>query len=149
MEVAEIKDYAMEFQFRGIEILSQSINLPQIPNLSINGFAFDINLESKYDANNKLVFVIVSVTIYDEKNQVKLGNASISNIFHLINFETLVKKGNNGSFLPLPNDAILFLNSLSLSTTRGVMLGLFRGTFLHNAVLPIIDPKQLVMNQIV
>jgi uncharacterized protein YbbC (DUF1343 family) len=34
------------------------------------------------------------------------------------------------------------LNSISLSTTRGAMFSTFKGTFLHGAVLPIIDPKQ-------
>ena len=32
------------------------------------------------------------------------------------------------------------LNSISISTTRGMMFSAFRGTFLHNAILPLIDP---------
>ena len=149
MEQTEKKDFSTEFQFRGIEILSQSISLPQIPNLSINGFAFEIAVESKYDPNNKLVFVIISVNIYNDDKQIKFGSASISNIFHIANFESLVQTGSNGNLSPLPDDAILFLNSLSISTTRGVLFGLFKGTFLHNAILPILDPKQLVMNHTV
>jgi hypothetical protein len=41
----------------------------------------------------------------------------------------------------LPSGIIDLLNSVSVSTVRGMMFSAFKGTFLHNAVLPVIDPK--------
>ena len=36
------------------------------------------------------------------------------------------------------------LNSISISTTRGVMFSTFKGTYLHNALLPVVDARQMV-----
>jgi hypothetical protein len=32
------------------------------------------------------------------------------------------------------------INSISLSTIRGIMYSHFKGTFLHNTILPIVNP---------
>ena len=39
-----------------------------------------------------------------------------------------------------------WLNSISLSTLRGAMFNHFKGTFLHEAILPVIDPGSFKMN---
>jgi len=44
-----------------------------------------------------------------------------------------------GKDINLPSEFITTINSLSLSTSRGILFMLFRGTFLHSAILPIID----------
>ena len=41
----------------------------------------------------------------------------------------------------LPSDIIIAINSISISTIRGIMFSTFKGTYLHNAFLPVIDPK--------
>jgi hypothetical protein len=41
----------------------------------------------------------------------------------------------------LPSDIIIAMNSISISTIRGIMFSTFKGTYLHNAFLPVIDPK--------
>jgi hypothetical protein len=38
------------------------------------------------------------------------------------------------------------LNRISISTTRGAMFSTFKGTFLHAAILPIVDPKNFKAN---
>lgn len=62
--------------------------------------------------------------------------------FYVPELETLndyYDKETNSVFLPEP--LILTLNSISISTLRGIIYSEFRGTFLQNATLPIIDPK--------
>ena len=61
---------------------------------------------------------------------------------------TEIKKADSGQFsawtgMPqeLPTDIIVTINSISISTIRGIMFSTFKGTYLHNAFLPIIDPK--------
>ena len=46
--------------------------------------------------------------------------------------------------ITMPGALAEILNSISISTTRGVMYAAFRGTFLQHAILPIVDPRQLV-----
>lgn len=45
--------------------------------------------------------------------------------------------------LVIPNDFILLLNTVTIGTARGMMFSEFRGTFLHDAILPVIDPSQM------
>jgi hypothetical protein len=50
---------------------------------------------------------------------------------------------NSDGKLIIPNDFILLLNTVTIGTARGMMFSEFRGTFLHDAILPVIDPSQL------
>lgn len=131
-----------ELQIKGIEIINTSIKAPSNLNVPIAEFNFNINIESKVDASNKLVFVIVHIEIKNDDQSLVLGAFSASCIFEIANFEDVIIVKGDGHF-DIPQVLIQTLNSISLSTTRGVMFSTFKGTFLHNAVLPIIDPKQL------
>lgn len=133
------KPINIEFQIRAIELLDSCLNAPkkQLPNNSI--FQFDINLEHRLNVENKLVIVVCSVSIFSEKKEELLGQLKASCIYNVSNIdEFLVKESNE---LRFPDDFVTTLNSISISTTRGMMFSFFRGTFLHNAVLPMVDPK--------
>ena len=137
----ENKDFNVEMQIRAIELLSGSLNLPANPNIPVTNFNFNISIESRADAVNKLVFVIVHVEIKNDDHSVVLGALSVSCIFEILNFEDVIKVEADGK-VNIPQLLIETLNVISISTTRGVMFSTFKGTFLHGAVLPIIDPKQ-------
>ena len=135
-------DFTADIQLRAIELLSGSINLPSIPNLPLTNFNFNINLESKADGTNRLVFVIVNVEIKSEDQNHVLGSLAISCVYNVVNFDEIIKVDTTGK-LDIPQPLIEILNSISISTARGVMFSTFKGTFLHNTFLPIIDPKSL------
>ncbi len=59
----------------------------------------------------------------------------------------VVQKDSNGLTMIIPDSLSEILNSVSISTTRGVMHSTLKGTFLNNAILPIIDTKALLKNQ--
>ena len=138
------KSIDIEFQIRGIELLDSCLNAPknQLPNNSV--FQFDINLEHRLSIENKLVIVICSVSILSENKDEVLGQIKTSCIFQVSNLDTFLD--NNSNDLKFPEEFIITLNSISISTTRGVMFSFFRGTFLHNAVLPMVDPKVFRVN---
>ena len=136
------KEFNVELQIRSIELLKSSLNLPLKPNTPVITFNFNINIESRVDAVNKLVFVIVDVEIKNDDHSVILGALSVSCIFEIVNFEKLIKVDADGK-VNIPQQLIEMLNIISISTTRGVMFSTFKGTFLHGAVLPLIDPKQI------
>ncbi|HRO77014.1 MAG TPA: hypothetical protein PLP27_12805 [Crocinitomicaceae bacterium] len=134
------KELNIELQVKAIELLNSSIKLPANPNKPITNFNFNIEIESSFDAPNKLFFVIVHVEVKDD-DQFILGALSVSCIFEIANFSDVVKVQADGK-IDMPSKLIETLNFISISTTRGVMFSTFRGTFLHGAFLPIIDPKQ-------
>ena len=130
----------IEFQIKGIEILDFGLQHSQSPLLPNTVYHFNINVQHKINPEKKLVFVIVSVDVLHEDKKSLLGNIKVSCIFNVANFEELTENKNSKSVL-FAKETIEVLNSISISTTRGVMFTCFRGTFLHNAVLPVIDPK--------
>lgn len=128
------------FGIKGIELLDFSITSPTKP-IELNApFQFNINIEHRFKLETKTIFVIVSVNILAKDTDIKIGNAKINCIYNVTNLDEFV---DNGKVI-FPNEFIITLNSISLSTCRGILFTLFRGTFLHNAVLPIIDPKGFV-----
>jgi hypothetical protein len=141
MAKIENKDFNVEMQIRAIELLRGSLNLPANPNTPVTNFNFNISIESRADAVNKLVFVIVHVEIKNDDHSAVFGTLSVSCIFEIVNFEEVITVEADGK-VDIPQRLIETLNIISISTTRGVMFSTFKGTFLHGAVLPIIDPKQ-------
>ena len=140
MSKIENKDFTVDLQLKSIELLKGSISLPSVPEVSLNNFNFNISLESKADATNKFLFVIVSVEIRSEDQNHILGSLAVSCIYSLVNFDEVVKIEADGK-LDIPQPLVEILNSISISTARGVMFSTFKGTFLHNAFLPIVDPR--------
>ncbi|HQW83037.1 MAG TPA: hypothetical protein PK987_01175 [Ferruginibacter sp.] len=140
MSKIENKDFTIDLQLKSIELLKGSISLPSVPEVSLNNFNFNISLESKADATNKILFVIVSVEIRSEDQNHILGSLAVSCIYSIVNFDEVVKIEVDGK-LDIPQPLVEILNSISISTARGVMFSTFKGTFLHNAFLPIVDPR--------
>ncbi len=136
------ENIAATIQLKGIELLKGILDLPVTPNFSVSNFNFEINLENKIDAENQLIFVLVNINIKGDDVSNNLGSLSVSCIFEMLNFTDVVKVNEGGQF-EIPTQINEILNSISISTARGVMFSTFKGTFLHNAVLPIIDPRQL------
>ena len=142
LTMSETKQKAInaDIQLRAVELLANSINPPQSSEVNLTNFNFNINIESKVDSPNKLFFVIVNVEIKCENLKYHLGDISVSCVFNIANFEEIVKIEANGR-INIPTPLFETLNSISISTTRGVMFSTFKGTFLHNAILPIVNPR--------
>ena len=136
----EIKDTLINFQIKAVDLLSSSVQAPKIMFTEQQSFNFNISVEQKLDANNKCLIVIVHIEITVAQDlDYKLATASVACVFGIENYNDVVKMENNQ---PTINPGITdVLNSISLSTTRGVLSQLLRGTYLHQAVLPVIDPK--------
>lgn len=141
MAETENNHFNAEMQLRAIEILNSSLNLPANPNVPVNIFNFNISIESRADTVNKLVFVIVHVEIKNDDLSAVFGTLSVSCIFEIVNFKDIIKIEAGGK-VNIPEQLSETLNSISICTTRGVMFSTFKGTLLHGAVLPVIDPKQ-------
>ena len=128
----------ISFNIAGIELLEYAIISPNkaIPN-NIS-YQFDLNIEHRTNIEQKLVFVVVTVRVLSE--DVDLASAKISCIYDIANLEEFL----SDKKVTLPDEFIVALNSISLSTVRGVIFTLFRGTLIHNVILPIVDPKGFI-----
>ncbi len=142
-KVKENKAPLLNFQIGGVEVINCSFGLPPSPPLANpTNFNFNVKIENKLDHVNKLILVITHIEIATQDDPlVKLGSISVACIFNIENYGGIVSVGKEKSNVVIHDDISLLLNSLSISTTRGVMAQLFKGTFLHAAILPIIDPK--------
>jgi hypothetical protein len=144
MSTTKIKtaEKPISFQIKGIELLDFCFNHPKelIPVQMV--FNFDIKLEHKILTDNNLIVVVVTIDIRNDQKSDKLGSIMVSCIFEVPELKDYIDKKSNTP--NLPEGFLTTINSISLSTVRGVMFSQFRGTFLHNAILPVVDPKSFV-----
>lgn len=136
------KENSIDFSLKRIELLSFNLTHPVENSHNNITFNFDIRSEIKLNKEQKLILVIISIDLFDQEKTIKLGDISTSCIFEVPNYDLYVDLKNNG--VNFPEDFIITINSISLSTTRGIMFSQFRGTYLHNAILPVIDPKSFI-----
>ncbi|RYZ20936.1 MAG: hypothetical protein EOO16_14950 [Chitinophagaceae bacterium] len=129
-----------QIQFKALELLHSSVNVPQEPNVEVGNFHFNINLDTKADGAQKLLVMIVQVEVRSEDQQHLLGAMVVSNIFEVTNFEQVITADFSGN-LNVPPGITELLAAQSVATMRGLMFATFKGTFLHNAVLPLIDTR--------
>ena len=144
--MSEIKDidFTAEIQFKAVEIIYSSLSAP-VNTVENRAFSFEIKTEIQLNAENKFVIVINSIKILNEGKDAQLGSLATSNVFYIDNYSKVVTLDAEGKAI-LPELFITTLNAISLSTTRGVMWSTFKGTMLHDAILPIIDPKMVEKN---
>jgi hypothetical protein len=138
------KQKEIGFQLKSIELLDSCIITPKRNPTPIK-FTFEIGIEQKFSLENKLMFVLCEVAIFSENNGNKeelLGNLKSNCIFELENINPV--KNNK---IDLSAELSTLLNSITISTTRGLMFSFFKGTFLHNAILPVVDPKSFKLQK--
>lgn len=135
----------VQYQIRAIEILESSLNTPQSPVPENILFKFDINLEHRLNNEKKLIIVVCTVSIRNKNKEQLFGHLKTSCVFNVNNWEEFIDKDSNK--LKFPTDFLTQLNSITISSTRGLLFSALRGTFLHNAVLPIIDLQSFVVSK--
>lgn len=128
----------LNFQIRGMEILDSCLNAPTTPLPPNPKYQFDLALEHRVNLENNLVIVICKVGIRSESSEILYGELRGSCIFFVEKLDEFFMAESNQ--LNLPDTLVVKLNSITISSMRGLMFSFFRGTFLHQAVLPIIDP---------
>jgi ABC-type Fe3+-citrate transport system substrate-binding protein len=118
------------------------MNIWMTPGAVTGKFQFGIQVEMKIHEELKSVIPVVTINIRKEEENEELASIAVSSIFEIVDFEQHIVKNDKGLYT-IPQELELALRPIAISTTRGVMFSEFRGTHLHNAILPIIyfDPK--------
>lgn len=137
MHTHKIMENNIAFGLKGIEIINSIIKTPEEPR-QISVFGFDIQFKTNTNLKENVVSVFVDVKVKDQEKLDQLGQFSA--LFHY-GVDDLEKNVNAKelSHVEIPQHLLSTLLGISTSTLRGLMFGAFKGTFMHPAILPIID----------
>jgi len=128
------------FQLKSIELLDTCMNAPSKPLGPETLFNFDISLEHRIDPAQDILAVVSTILVYTESRDEILGKLRAGCVYQIADLKRFVNPETKEYKLPEP--VTTALNSISISTARGLMFSAFRGTFLHAAILPIVDPTK-------
>ena len=134
------------FQIKSIELVDFKLDQLRQPLPAQTTFHFNINLEQLINPENKLVIVVATIVILHEDKTTVLASLKASCIYEVANFDEFKMEGTLQ--VSFPESAVITFNSITISTVRGLMFALFKGTHLHTAILPIFDPTSFVKNKI-
>lgn len=132
-------DEKIKYKLAGIELVDVHLIHPEKLLPANYLYHFNINLEYKINIEKSFILVICYIEIMQEDKKTKLGSVKTSCMFEINELERFLK--NENIEINLPEEILLSLNSVTISTTRGILFSQFRGTFLHNAQLPLVDPR--------
>ncbi|WP_291726410.1 hypothetical protein [Bernardetia sp.] len=127
----------MQFRIVALDVLEANLVAPtqELPKQIM--FQFDVNLEHRWNTNDNIFIVVTTVSIFSDKKEHTLAKFKTNTVFQIEDLSNYVDTEN--SKVNMPTDVILDINELAISTTRGSLFYFLKGTYLHNAVLPIID----------
>lgn len=133
------KTNKIQYQIIGIDLLDSSITAPPpIPPPAAMG-QFELNVKQHFALNHNLVFVNCRVAMLDKKKETTYGSLSSSCTFEFPDLQSFF----DGKKVNLPAEVVLEINAIAVNTTRGMLFSLFRGTYLHQAIMPVIDLNTL------
>jgi len=140
MAKKKVQEVNLSMQLLNIELLEFTLTRQTKPFEENQPVNFQVGMEQRFDLPNKIAFVATVITIVDNIEEANVlakittsCNFSIENLEGFTNSET--RK------VLLPELFITTLNAVSISTTRGILFSELRGTHLHGAVLPVMDPS--------
>ena len=100
-------------------------------------FEFAISLELVVDFENQILIVLVNVAIKPRDTETIVASVKTAFSFHVLELAEIVKIENDQPIIPY--DLELRLRAIGISSSRGIVYSEFRGTFLQNAMLPILS----------
>lgn len=132
-------EHKINFQLGGIEIMDVCIKHPEKQLPEECKFNMDVNIQHKINGTKKTVIVTPKVTITIDESKFICATIKVNFYYILDNLEEFKK--NDSKDFELPDSLVDSLNSVSLSTVRGIIYTHFKGTFLHGTILPIVNPS--------
>lgn len=132
---------SISFGLREIELIESKLAHPDKKLPDDITFHFNLDIEYRVFPDKERVLVLTKVRVSNEEDkEMELGKITTSCAFEIKELEKWV---DDQERLVLPQDLKTTLNSVALSTTRGVLYSEYRGTFLDKALIPLIDVQNL------
>lgn len=101
---------------------------------------YTFTLQNSIDFENNSIGVTVIVAVHGATPEHNFANFSANITFDIQDPKSVVKILDDNT-LEIHNHFLVTLNSISLSTMRGIIFSQLRGTSLEHFYMPIIDPK--------
>lgn len=127
------------FSLKKIQIVEKTMLAIPRKESQIN-FDYDISLNVTLDPEKKHSIHFMSVSVKNKNDNKKIASISIACLFEIANFDKLVISDQNE--MALPQGLSNLLNTVVIGTIRGIMYSELRGTFLDDAILPVLDPRR-------
>lgn len=137
------KEKKIEFQIIRADILESHLYLNQS---EIDDFNHEIKIDHKMNVDNNLIVVTISDEIFksNPESPELLAKFVGGFVYKVRDIRQYIDQNKSIDF---PEDFLISINSISLSTLRGMMVAQFKGTHLHHAILPIVNPKSFVIDK--
>ncbi len=132
--------------FGAIELLEKNLITPNYPQEKLNVFNYSFTVAITVNDYQKIAFANTEIVIINADSQDKVAFFKTLCIFEIQEFEKIFIKNSEGVF-DMPEDLEILLKSIGISTTRGIIYSEVRGTFLHGAIMPLVDIPAIVMAQ--
>jgi len=127
------------YSLSGIELIESHVQPPASAEEAASGVNFNVNLENSVHEEHGWILCKVTVLVATQHSMLQVGKLAVMVAFKLADYATLIKT--EGGKAIIPEDLLATLNGIAISTTRGIMFGVFKGTPLHAALLPLLDVK--------
>ncbi|NQX38500.1 hypothetical protein SAMN05421820_101524 [Pedobacter steynii] len=128
------------YHLSSIELIGTELSIPA-DFTSKETYDYDVNVESRLNHKNQMVRLKLEIQI--KAGEIRYGSLSSVFWYSIANYDKVFMKNKSGIY-KIPDGLLLSLNAISISTARGMLFSAFRGTALHNALLPIIDAKDFL-----
>lgn len=132
------------YQIRKIEYISKKINEPkQDFSFGENKYNIQSSIELKIRAQDKMIIPIVYIAVSDAKdNEEIIAEFKIAFLYTIENFDDFAKLDQNSKYT-VDDDLAINLNTISISTARGMLFTEVQGTYLKDFLMPIVYFTQI------
>lgn len=139
-------DKQIKYNLTGIEIIEFALSDIKEDEFSKDQLTGQLGIAGDYDEKNEKVIVTIHVVIekvYPKlKKPKKIGTLKVKYTYNVYGLEKI--KDDDGGILP--KSLVDIFNSISISTTRGILFTRFQATKLDNFILPLVDVSKIDVN---
>lgn len=135
------KEVTLGIRLIGINLIEEKLDIKPALVDEIRAFNFSLSAKHVTDNEKNIVTVSTEVTISPNESNIVMGYMKVDCSYEVENLKALINKKTGK--VKFPEGFTKVINSISLSTLRGIMFSRFKGTILGGAILPIMDPIKL------
>jgi len=126
------------YNIKGIQIINSVLKATLTPFNSKSVFRFDVNFKTEVNFKEGRFTVLADAIIKNNESSELVGQYTAAFHYSVDDLDKHVKNKGEAEW-EMPTELLKTLLGISVSTIRGMMYEAYKGTFLGNAVLPLVD----------
>jgi len=134
-------EFTYNFAIVKIEIVGFELLPPPENGIDFDKLIHEVGFDHSLDMEEELFSVAPFVRILTPEKQI-ISRLMIACAFRIPGLKKQLANKQDSNEIPV--QIIEIFASISISTLRGVLYSQLKGTFLHDAILPVVDPKRVV-----